>query len=249
MYAAVLMSADSTTKAESAGLMAHMFNKLQIVKDMGGSQWLNYDRTFREWAAAKNIRRWGEVNMPIFCQCLAIQQRSAPSAHPPRVWFKGGNLNVTYHTLPYSDLAVDIPSNPSLISMLNKKSKTDQGRKGAKVYLGRMGDSLCPIAALEAYLSVRGSNPGPIFQWESGMPLSKSSFVKHVKSALIQTGLPAKNYSGHNFRIGTATTAAVAGLEDSAIQILGRWESSAFKRYIRHIWRHYHLLSLNASFS
>ena len=98
--------------------------------------------------------------------------------------------------LSYSDLAVDNPSNPSILSMLIKKSKTDQGRKGAKVYLGRTGDSLCPIAALEAYLSVRGSIPGPLFRWESGVPLSKSSFVKHVKSALIQAGLPAKNYSG-----------------------------------------------------
>ena len=33
--------------------------------------------------------------------------------------------------------------------------------------------------------------------------------------------------------VDAATTATVAGLEDSAIQTLGRWESSAFKRYIR----------------
>ena len=31
---AVLMSADSTTKAESAGLMAHMFSVLQVTKDL-----------------------------------------------------------------------------------------------------------------------------------------------------------------------------------------------------------------------
>ena len=74
---------------------------------------------------------------------------------------------------------------------------------------------------LEAYLSVRGSNTGPLFQWESGVPLSKSSFVTHVKSALTQAGLPAKNYSSYSFWIGAATTAAVAGLEDLAIQILG----------------------------
>ena len=37
--------------------------------------------------------------------------------------------------LSYSDLAVDNPANPSVISMLIKKSKTDQGRRGAKIYL------------------------------------------------------------------------------------------------------------------
>jgi len=44
------------------------------------------------------------------------------------------------------------------------------------------------------------------------------------------------DYAGHSFRIGAATTAAVMGLEDSAIQTLGRWESSlvsSYKRYIR----------------
>ena len=65
--------------------------------------------------------------------------------------------------LSYSDLTVNNPSDPSIISLLIKKSKTDQGRKGEKVYLGTMGDSQCPIAALQAYLSVRESNPGPLF--------------------------------------------------------------------------------------
>ena len=65
------------------------------------------------------------------------------------------------------------------------------------------------------------------------MPLSKSRFVKHVKLTLIQVGLPAKNYSGYSFRIGAAITTAVAGLEDSAIQMLGCWESLVFKLFIR----------------
>ena len=123
--------------------------------------------------------------------------------------------------LSYSDLAIDNPSDPSAISILIKKSKTDQGWKGAKVYLGKTGDALCPIAAMEAYLSVRGNIPGALFHWESGVPLSKVNFVKHVRTALEQAGLPAKDYAGHSFRIGAATTAAVAGLEDSAIQTLG----------------------------
>ena len=91
MYAAVLMIAVSTTKVKSAGLLAHTFNVQQVAKDLGGSQWLNYDRSFREWAAAKSIRCWGELNMPIFCQCLALQQRSAPSSQPQEFSSKGGS--------------------------------------------------------------------------------------------------------------------------------------------------------------
>ena len=144
----------------------------------------------------------------------------------------------------YIDLAVDNPANPSVISMLIKKSKTDQGQREAKIYLGKTGDTLCPIATMEAYLSVRRSSSVPLFQWESCIPLSKSSFVKHVRAVLEEAGLPAKDYGGHSFKIGATTTAAVAGLEDSAIWTLGQWESCAFKRYIRldpKYW-HQHLL-------
>ena len=40
-------------------------------------------------------------------------------------------------------------------------------------------------------------------------------------------------YSGHSFRIGAVTMAASKGIEDSLIKILGRWESSAYQRYVK----------------
>ena len=48
-----------------------------------------------------------------------------------------------------------------------------------------------------------------------------------------QLGFQADQFSGHSFRIGAATAAAQAGVEDSAIQALGRWSSAAFLLYIR----------------
>ena len=53
------------------------------------------------------------------------------------------------HWKRYGDLAVDNPSDPMAISMLIKKSKTDQGWKCAKIFLGKTGDTLCPITAIE----------------------------------------------------------------------------------------------------
>ena len=46
-------------------------------------------------------------------------------------------------------------------------------------------------------------------------------------------GYDPGGYSGRSFRAGAATTAAKAGVEDSVIKALGRWESSAYLIYVR----------------
>lgn len=135
--------------------------------------------------------------------------------------------------LSLSDIATDNVKCPSMLSINLKHSKTDQERKGVKIIIGKTGDDLCPILAMLNFLKVRGSHPGPLFCWKSGSPLSKSSFVKSVRSALTTANLPADNFAGHSFRIGAATTAASAGICDSSIQSLGRWKSNAYLLYIR----------------
>ena len=135
--------------------------------------------------------------------------------------------------LSFSDITVDNAESPKVISLNIKRSKTDQGAVGVRVILGETDDDICPVSVLMEYLSRRGDSPGALFQWDNRVPLSKTKFVEAVCQALTTAGLPAKDYSGHSFRIGAATTAATAGLEDSTIQTLGRWKSSAYQLYIR----------------
>lgn len=58
-------------------------------------------------------------------------------------------------------------------------------------------------------------------------------FVDQLQDILLALGLPPKVYAGHSFRIGTAMTAVLMGMEVSTIQTPGRWQKRAFLQYIR----------------
>lgn len=135
--------------------------------------------------------------------------------------------------LQLQDIAVDKRGSPSMVQFNLKASKTDPFRHGVKVVVGRTNDELCPIAALLAFLAVRGDGSGPLFRHGDGRPLTRQTFVGKVKGALASLGCPSDRYAGHSFRAGAATTAAAVGFSDSLIKVLGRWESAAYQLYVR----------------
>ena len=55
----------------------------------------------------------------------------------------------------------------------------------------------------------------------------------YLREILRRLGYKENDYCGHSFRIRAASTAAAAGIEDHLIKVLGRWNSSCYKRYIR----------------
>ena len=77
VYAAALGGARSISYEQSVGLWAHQHLIVQLHKDLGATQAIKYDQDFREWAAAKGIKKWGDLNLPIYGRCLTIQQKSA----------------------------------------------------------------------------------------------------------------------------------------------------------------------------
>ena len=166
-----------------------------------------------------NIMLWAAATTTFFSFCRSGEVTvESESNYDPQVH------------LSFSDLVV---AHPAAMSLQLKRSKSDQFMKGVKLVVGRTHDNLCPVTALLSYLSRRGSAPGPLFIWEDHRPLSKPRFVNQVRQGLLSANLPAHLYAGHSFRIGAATTAASAGIEDSTIQTLGWWHSSSYLLYIR----------------
>ncbi|CAG2213250.1 unnamed protein product [Mytilus edulis] len=76
----------------------------------------------------------------------------------------------------------------------------------------------------------------PLFvesELDSSRPLSRATFINYLRQLLIRLGYKESDFCGHSFRIGAATSAAAAGIEDHIIQTLGRWSSDCYIRYIR----------------
>ena len=113
-----------------------------------------------------------------------------------------------------------------------KLSKTDPFRRGVSLVIDTGNTEICPVAAVLSYMVQRGPAPGPLFLFSDRCYLTRARFVAAIRSALSQAGINTKPYSGHSFRIGAATTAALCGVQDSLIKVLGRWQSSAYQLYI-----------------
>ena len=137
--------------------------------------------------------------------------------------------------LQFPDVSVDDRVRPSALTLTLRGSKTDVFRAGLTLHVGATGDSICPVAAVLGYLTVRPPTRGPLFIHEDGSPLLRPLLVREVREALSRARPQEEwsQFSGHSFRIGAATTAARTGVPDSMIQALGRWKSSAFLSYIR----------------
>ena len=133
----------------------------------------------------------------------------------------------------WDDVAVNSRERPTMVRIHLKRSKCDQIGAGADIILGKTGLPLCPVTAILEYIEVRGSASGLFFWRSDTQPALKAWIVEQLRGILSAVGLPQQDYAGHSFRIGAATTAALAGVEDSTIQTLGRWHSTAYLQYIR----------------
>lgn len=131
----------------------------------------------------------------------------------------------------FQDLFLEGGKNPTLTLNL-RHSKTAKG--SILVSLKSTSDTyICPVSLTSVFITLRGDHPGPLFSYPNGIPVLRHWFSVKFNSALNFLGLNPKRFKGHSFRIGAATEAAAQGLSDAQIRARGRWNSDAFKRYIR----------------
>lgn len=190
------------------------------------------------------------IRLPITLEILGkIQQHLQSSRHPQchLIWaisalaffgfFRLGELLPDRATF---DLAINLAWGdvahlaPRMVQVHLRRSKSDQFGAGADVVVGQTDSELCPVQAVLDYVHKRGSSMGPFFIIGNGGVVTKSWFISQLCRWAV--GLPQDQFAGHSFRIGAATAAAMAGVEDSTIQSLGRWP--AFLQYIRTLKSH-----------
>ena len=129
----------------------------------------------------------------------------------------------------------DVVFNQSSFTLHLRGSKTDPYHSGIKIYIAS-NIHLCPVLSMCKFIHRRikqgAKGSDPLFVDADIAMLSRSQFISYLRHLLVIIGLNDSDYNGHSFRIGAATTAAQAGVEDHLIQTMGRWSSNCYTRYI-----------------
>ncbi|XP_062622103.1 uncharacterized protein LOC134283613 isoform X1 [Saccostrea cucullata] len=119
------------------------------------------------------------------------------------------------------------------VTMVNFKHHIGKPPVTLQLSANKENKQLCPVLAIWDYMKLRGQNAGPLFMFQDKSPISRQYFNQQLKISLTFLNYDTKSYKGHSFRIGATTWAKSKGVSDDQIQLLGRWKSNAYRKYIR----------------
>lgn len=135
----------------------------------------------------------------------------------------------------------DITYQPEGLTILLRRSKTDQEQKGylKGIPFGHHTET-CAVRALKQWLDVSKICSGPIFRKMQGknlvssLRLSDKAVSRIIKKSIVSIGISPKKYAGHSLRAGFATAAASAGVEERIIMAqTGHKRVDTLRKYIR----------------
>ena len=126
---------------------------------------------------------------------------------------------------------LDVQFSATTVVIDLRQSKTDPFRRGHTITI--QATSTCPVRAINCFAELSTLRSGSVYYGGRFTPLSRDHLTDVLRRLLQQAGYQQCLYSSHSFRIGTATTAAAAGLPAWLIKSLGRWSSDAYQTYIQ----------------
>ena len=94
----------------------------------------------------------------------------------------------SYH-LSLNSVAIDNRDKATQLKITIKQSKTDPFRSGVDVYIGTMGDYVCPLRGILPYLALRGNHPDPLFIFKDDRSLTRLHFCTELNDILQQLHL------------------------------------------------------------
>lgn len=139
-----------------------------------------------------------------------------------------------------SDMTVfrDADGVPTRLEFWCRSSKTDIFRRSVTIIVDAAGPSaeICPARAVGRYLAAtRGFHQSePLFRLQDGTYITRARVDSMIKKLAHRAGFDTRNtvWSTHSMRAGGATTLSFLGVPGHIIQLLGRWKSDCYVRYL-----------------
>lgn len=179
--------------------------------------------------------------LSFWAACLTLFYCCLRKAHTT---VKGAPNN---QTMLLSDLTVRGPTSRIVVAIRHTKTRQFNSGLGSDTLQYLLPEveleSLCPTAALTAYLlaAQRHLAPNsPLFNEFTTQPdgsvhiqpLRYSTFLTTLKSLIERAGLDPVLYAGQSFRRGGATFALNAGVPETVIRAMGDWKSDVWRDYV-----------------
>ena len=143
---------------------------------------------------------------------------------------KTGNEVLDKHVLQLSNVHIK-PDEKSVVITFNSY-KHMSGNVPFSLTIKSDESQLSVVKLLAEYLQLRGYKNGALYLLPNSKPITRNLFNKYLEKVIKDCNFNLKIKS-HSFRIGAATTAIENGYSNEQVQIMGRWRSNAFKKYVR----------------
>lgn len=136
----------------------------------------------------------------------------------------------------------DVLVKPDRLEVNISRSKTDQDARGRQLVIPpAKNPGLCAVAALRAWVALRGTDSGPLFwpvtnrdELEPGKRLGPHVVYDSLRRAARAVGLDAEKFGAHSLRAGAATAAADAGADVfEVMELTGHRSMDIAASYVR----------------